>query len=223
MTNAMPSFMPKEIAVPVFATKEQALLADMFRCTATWVEDLDIDVVACVMKNGLPTADPMSLIYQAGSKNPQTRTLRVGEQVIASLFDDDTDGVKGNQSSDTLEAGVYFPKRGLTVGYDSVAFSVLSYNGTALSALRNPAVRVEALQTEGTKYVPIPGVASYDINFAEAGNNTLAVVAIAFQINGNWYFENVTKGISTQSGPKSLEDLWAQAPIILSRAIANYK
>jgi hypothetical protein len=223
MTNAMPSFMPKEVAIPIFATKEQALLADMFRCTASWTENLDIDVVACVMKNGLPTADPMSLIYQAGSKNPQTRTLKVGEQVIATLFDDDTDGVIGNQKTDTLEAGVYFPKRGLPIGYDSVAFSVLSYNGTALSALRNPAVRVEALQSEGNKYVPIPGVDGYNINFAEAGINTLAIVAVAFQINGNWYFENVTKGVSTKSGPDSLQDLWTQAPIIMSRAIANYK
>ncbi len=220
--TALPNFMPKEVAVPVFATKEQALRADMFRCTASWTENLDIDVVACVMKNGLPTQEPMSLIYQAGSKNPQTRTLKVGEQVIASLFDDDTDGVLGNQSTDTLEAGVYFPKRGLSVGYDSVVFAVLSYNGTALAALRNPAVKVEALQTEDNKYVPIAGVKGYDINFAEAGTSTLAIVAVAFQIDNNWYFEDVTKGVSTQKGPESLQDLWTQAPIMLSRAIANY-
>jgi hypothetical protein len=223
MTNDMPKFMPKQIAVPVFSTKEQALKADMFRCTASWIEDVDIDVVAILMQKGLPTGEPMSLIYQAGSKNPHTRTLKVNNEVIATLFDDDLDGTKGNKIDDTLEAAVYFPKRGLAVGYDSIAFAVLSNDGTPLSSLKNPIVRVEALESKDSKFLPIKGVPSYEINFSEVGSATIAIIALAFQMVEDWKFENVTKGISTRNTPESLEDLWNEGPIFLSRAIANYQ
>jgi hypothetical protein len=206
----MPNFLAKNSSAPIFKSKSDQLLADAFRATASWTEDVDIDVVAMFLKNGLPTQDPMSIIYQAGTENPQTRTLKIGETLVGTLFDDDVNGEEGNNPSDTLEAALYFNKKGQSVGYDSVIFSVLSYKGFPLKKLQNPCIKVEPLTLNDGRFVQVPGTQSYSVSFADIGEaDTMAIVTIAYlDSNGSWQWKNITKGISTKIGRDALGDFW---------------
>lgn len=218
----MPQFLAKNESAPVFKSKAQQMLADAFRASAAWTENTDIDVIAMFTKNGIPTEDPMSIIYQAGSANASTRTLKIGDTMVGTLFDDDTDGVTGNQAGDTLEAAIYFNKKGESVGYDGVIFAVLSYKGIPLKTLQNPAIKVEPLALTDGKFVPVPDAESYNVTFADiAATDTCAIVAMAFLKEGDWQWKNITKGCSTKPGTEALGDFWNEAPRVLAQSIVG--
>jgi hypothetical protein len=218
----MPQFLGKNESAPVFKSKAQQLLADAFRASAAWTESTDIDVIAMFTKGGVPTEEPMSVVYQAGSANASTRTLKVGDVMVGTLFDDDTDGVTGNQAGDTLEAAIYFNKKGESVGYDGVIFAVLSYKGIPLKSLQNPAIKVEPLALSDGKFTTIADAEAYNVSFADiAPTDTCAIVAMAYLKGGDWQWKNITKGCSTKPGPDALGDFWNEAPRALAQSLVS--
>jgi hypothetical protein len=179
MNQSAPQFVTKGQTVPMFLTKNELDSCTTFRATITWTAALDLDLIAGVMRQSTLLSQPISMIYQAGNDNASTRSLKFGADLIATLFDDDTNGSNDNTDKSMLEACVVKNQAMIDHNFDSIVFGLIGYNGDRLRSM-DATITISALNDQ--KEVITSKIIRVD-NFE--GN--VAGIATAYFSNGQWY------------------------------------
>lgn len=217
MNNPVPQFLEKAVTVPLFQNKSELNKCRSFRATCTWNAVCDLDLIAGVMRQSTLIAQPLSMIYQAGDENASTRTLKSGNDIIASLFADDIDGANNNEDKTMLEACVAKNQTMIEYGFDSIVFGLIGYNGNRLKT-SDATITLSAL--DEAKNIITSKVIRVD-NF----DGNVAGIACAFYKNNQWYISTVCEdfgyGVKSSEQHQGLGLFWTKSQPFSARAFAS--